>query len=178
MKKIKILLYNLIISIIFIVILESIFGYWFSEDNFGIYMRKERKINVQREMLFGNTTLKHYYKRNFYGFRGEEFDPKDVKIIFEGGSTGNEEYTPEELTIVGNLNKFFKEDELKIKIYNASTNGKSTFGFINDFLYWFPKIPNFNPTHDEPSTSLPPIEKWLIKLEDFPAFLPPLLRDM
>ena len=110
-------------------------------------MRKERKINVQREMILNNTKIKHYYKRNFYGFRGEEFDPKNVKIIFEGGSTGNEEMLPEELTIVGNINKLFKKDKLNIKIYNASTNGKSTLGFINDFLYWFPKIPNFKPNY-------------------------------
>ena len=36
-------------------------------------------VDTQTVMLF-------FYKRNFWGFRGEEFDPKDVKIIFEGGS--------------------------------------------------------------------------------------------
>ena len=113
MKKIKIIFYNLIIFIIFIVIFESIFGYWFSENNFGIYMRKERKLNVEREMISQNIKIKHYYKRNFYGFRGEEFDPKDVKVIFQGGSTGNEEYMPEELTIVGKLNEFFEKDKKK-----------------------------------------------------------------
>ena len=147
MKKNKILFYNLIILIGFVAILESIFGYWFSENNFGIYMRKERKLNVEREMISKNFRIKHFYKRNFYGFRGEEFNPEDVKIIFEGGSTGNEEYTPEELTIVGNLNNFFANDKIKIKIYNASTNGKSTAGFINDFLHWFPKIPSLKPSH-------------------------------
>ena len=147
MKKTKILFYNLIILITFLVIIESIFGYWFSENNFGIYMRKERKLNIEREMITKNFQIKHFYKRNFYGFRGEEFNPTDVKIIFNGGSTGNEEYTPEKLTIVGNLNKYFENDNIKIKIYNASTNGKSTAGFINDFLYWFPKIPNLQATH-------------------------------
>jgi len=147
MKKRKILFFNLIIFIFFICIIEGIFGYWFSENNFGIYMRKERKLNIKREMIFDNVKFEHHYKRNFYGFRGEEFDPKDVKIIFEGGSTGNQEYIPEEFTIVGNLNKLFDKDKINIKIYNASTNGKSTVGYINDFLFWFPKIPNFNPTY-------------------------------
>ena len=50
----------------------------------------------------------HTYKRNFYGFRGDDVDPKDQKIIFIGGSTGNQRYTPEEMTIVGLIN-----DELK-----------------------------------------------------------------
>ena len=82
MKK-KIFFYNLIIFIAFIVIMESFFGYWFSKNNFGIYMRKEIKLNIKREMIFNNIKLDHYYKRNFYGFRGEEFNPKDVKVIFE-----------------------------------------------------------------------------------------------
>ena len=34
-----------------------------------------------------------------------------------------------------------------IKIYNASTDGKSVNGYINDFNFWFPKIPNFNPKY-------------------------------
>ena len=54
MRKIKILFYNLIIFTIFIAIIESIFGYWFSENNFGIYMRKERKLNIEREMITKN----------------------------------------------------------------------------------------------------------------------------
>ena len=40
-----------------------------------------------------NKEYKFFYKRNFYGFRGDEFDPKDVKIVFEGGSTGNQRFT-------------------------------------------------------------------------------------
>ena len=38
---------------------------------------------------------------------------------------------------------FLKNDNTKLKIYNASTDGKTTQGYVNDFLYWFPKIPNF-----------------------------------
>ena len=86
-----------------------------------------------------------FYKRNFYGFRGEEVDPKDIKIVFLGGSTGNQRVTPENLTIVGLLNTKLNEDGYNFKIYNGSTDGKSSKGYANDFKYWFPKIPNFNP---------------------------------
>ena len=88
-----------------------------------------------------------FYTRNFWGFRGEEFNPEDVKIIFEGGSTGNQRFTPENLTIVGQLNNILILNNKKTKIYNASTDGKSVTGYINDFLFWFPKIPNFNPEY-------------------------------
>ena len=147
MKLIKIISYNCIFFVILILICEIIFGYWFSENNFGIYMRKERRINWQTNVNFNGTEHNFLYKRNFWGFRGEEFDPKEIKIIFEAGSTGNQRYTPQNLTIVGQLNKKFNLDNQKKKIYNASTDGKSVEGYINDFLFWFPKIPDLNPDY-------------------------------
>lgn len=108
-------------------------------------MRKERKINWQTNSSFYGENYNFFYKRNFWGFRGNEFDPKDVKIIFQGGSTGNQRFTPENLTIVGFLNERLKKEKINMKIYNASTDGKSVNGYINDFKYWFTKIPNFNP---------------------------------
>ena len=110
-------------------------------------MRKERKINWLTETTFFGENYNFYYKRNYWGFRGEEFDPSNVKIIFEGGSTGNQRYTPENLTIVGLINKKLKSNNYNLNIYNASTDGKSLNGYINDFKYWFPKIPNLKPKY-------------------------------
>tara|TARA_B100001758_G_C18380520_1_gene596946 strand:- start:274 stop:1311 length:1038 start_codon:yes stop_codon:yes gene_type:complete len=147
MKLFKIIVYNFLIFFSLIIILETIFGYWFKKENFGIYMRKERKINWQTTSSFYGENYNFFYKRNFWGFRGEEFDPSDVKIVFEGGSTGNQRFTPENLTIVGLLNDKFKNLNHSILIYNASTDGKSVSGYINDFNFWFSKIPNFNPKY-------------------------------
>jgi hypothetical protein len=147
MKLVKNFFYNFIFFIIFILIFEIFFGYWFTENNFGIYMRKERRINWQTQAIFDGKEYNFFYKRNFWGFRGDELDPKKVKIIFEGGSTGNQRYTPQDLTIVGQLNKKFDLTTQKNKIYNASTNGKSVDGYVNDFLFWFPKIPSLNPEY-------------------------------
>tara|TARA_B100001063_G_scaffold239563_1_gene263286 strand:- start:293 stop:1195 length:903 start_codon:yes stop_codon:yes gene_type:complete len=110
-------------------------------------MRKERKINWQTTSFFKGNEYNFFYKRNFWGFRGDEFDPKDVQIIFEGGSTGNQRYHPEDLTIVGLLNNEFKSINSDINIYNASTDGKSTIGYINDFKFWFTKIKDFSPKY-------------------------------
>ena len=71
-------------------------------------MRKERKINWLTTSNFNKKKYDFFYKRNYWGFRGEEFDPKNVKVIFEGGSTGNQRFTPEELTIVGLINQKLK----------------------------------------------------------------------
>ena len=145
MKLLKLLSINFLIFFILILLVEIFLGFWFSKNNFGIYMRKERKINWITDIKINNQKYKFSYKRNFWGFRGEEFDPKNVKIIFQGGSTGNQRFTPEELTIVGQLNKRLKKDNIDYLIYNSSTDGKSTNGYINDFLYWFPKIDKLKP---------------------------------
>ena len=147
MKFLKIIVINFFIFFLLIIILEVIFGYWFKSENFGIYMRKERKVNWQTESSFNGKSYNFFYQRNFWGFRGNEFDPKDVRIVFEGGSTGNQRFTPEDQTIVGILNKNLSKKGNKFKVYNASTDGKSVSGYINDFKFWFPKIPNFNPKY-------------------------------
>lgn len=141
----KIIIYNFFIFFILIFLIELIFGYWFDENNFGIYMRKHRMQKDTYQVKFNEKLYTHTYKRNFYGFRGKEIDPKYQKIIFIGGSTGNQRYTPENLTIVEQINSKLKKLNIKEKIYNASMDGKSTFGIINDFEFWFPKLKDFNP---------------------------------
>ncbi len=145
LKKIQLIFYNLIFFLIFIIILESIFGYWLKKNNFGIHMRNERNKNWKTISIFNDEKYNFFYKRNFYGFRGGEFNPENVKIIFNGGSTSNQRYTPENLTIVGNLNAMLKKDGLKPTIYNAATNGKSLRGIIYDFKFWFNKIDKLEP---------------------------------
>ena len=146
-EKIKVTIYNFIILIFIFSIFEMIFGYWFKKDNFGIHMRNERNKNWKTTSRFNDKEYNFFYKRNFYGFRCGEYDPKDVKIIFNGGSTSNQRYTPENLTIVGLINKKFKKDGINIEVYNAATNGKSLRGIIYDFNFWFKRIKNFKPEY-------------------------------
>ena len=75
-------------------------------------MRSERNINDLVNVTHNNKKYEFYYKRNFYAFRGDEIDPSSIEIVFEGGSTGNQRFTPEEYTIVGNLNKLFKKERV------------------------------------------------------------------
>ena len=147
MSFFRLVTYNFLVFLLLIIFLEATLGYWFKKENFGIYMRKERKINWQTTSYFNGKEYKFFYKRNFWGFRGNEFNPKNVKIIFEGGSTGNQRFTPENLTIVGQLNKKLSDSNQSDLIYNASTDGKSVTGYINDFKHWFSKIPEFKPKY-------------------------------
>ena len=147
MSFLRLIYYNFLVFFVAIILIEIFFGYWFKDENFGIYMRKERKINWLTTSNFNKKKYDFFYKRNYWGFRGEEFDPKNVKVIFEGGSTGNQRFTPEELTIVGLINQKLKNSNFSINIFNASTDGKSLNGYINDFNFWFSKIPNFKPEY-------------------------------
>ena len=121
MKILKIIYYNFLVFLALIILIEVFFGYWFKDENFGIYMRKERKINWQTSSNFNGKVYNFSYKRNYWGFRGEEFDPKNVQVIFEGGSTGNQRFTPQKLTIVGLINEKFRLSNVNINIYTGKT---------------------------------------------------------
>ena len=141
----KVISINFFVFIFFIFIFEIFFGYYFKENNFGYIMRSERQKDQIYEVIHNGQKYTYNYKRNFYGFRGNEINPSNIKIVFEGGSTGNQKFTPEELTIVGLLNSKLKKHNKELEIINASTDGKTTRGYINDFIYWFSKIKNFKP---------------------------------
>jgi len=110
-------------------------------------MRSERQKDKIYEVIHNEKKYTYHYKRNFYGFRGNEIAPSDIKIVFEGGSTGNQKFTPEELTIVGLLNSKLKKFNENLEIINASTDGKTTRGYVNDFIHWFDKLENFKPEY-------------------------------
>ena len=141
MNFIRIIYYNFLVSLVLIILIEIFFGYWFKDENFGIYMRKERKINWQTSSNFNGKVYNFSYKRNYWGFRGEEFDPKNVQVIFEGGSTGNQRFTPEELTIVGLLNQKLKNSNFNINIFKNRSNSIYSwniifFMIISNTTYW------------------------------------------
>lgn len=146
-KILKILVGNFFTFILLVLIFESFFGYYFKDNNFGYIMRSERQKDQIYEVIHNDQKYIYNYKRNFHGFRGREINPSDIKIVFEGGSTGNQKFTPEELTIVGLLNSKLKNLNTNLEIINASTDGKTTKGYVNDFIHWFNKLENFKPEY-------------------------------
>ena len=63
-SKIKILLINTGIFFICLLIIEIIFGYWFSEFNLGPYMREHRLKKNPLVLVYNNETYNYIYKRN------------------------------------------------------------------------------------------------------------------
>ena len=145
-KVFKLFLINIAVFFSLIICIELIFGYWFQDYNFGPELRGKR---IQK-IVFNHNNKKTIYLRDFYGFREdvniyEKYDASKIKIIFNGGSTGDEMYLNYNDTIVGNINSYLKKDNTNLKIYNASLSGKSLKGHIQEFKSWFQNIPNFKP---------------------------------
>ena len=144
-NNLKLIFLNFIFFFLFIIIIELIFGYWFEKYNFGPYLREHRLKKVPYKMTFNNIEYNYDYIKNSLAFRGQEIDPKEIKIIMIGGSTTDERYKPEEFSIVEILNKKLFKQNYQKKIVNAGIEGQSTRGHIANFKYWFNKIENFNP---------------------------------
>ena len=146
LKIFKLYLINIAVFFSLIICIELIFGYWFQDYNFGPELRGKR---IQK-IVFNHNNEETIYLRDFYGFREdvniyEKYDASKIKIIFNGGSTGDEMYLNYNDTIVGNINSYLKKDNTNLKIYNASLSGKSLKGHIQEFKSWFQNIPNFKP---------------------------------
>ena len=144
-KLTKPLLTNFLILFSFIVLIELIFGYWFDKDNFGPIMREHRLKNQPTLYNYEGKTYKYNYRRNYYGFRGDDIDPSDIEAIIMGGSTVDERYKPDEFTITGYLNKNLKKNKYNLTIVNAGIEAQSTVGMIYNFKHWFSKLKNFSP---------------------------------
>ena len=149
-KILSILIINFLVFAFLIIIIELSFGHWLKDNYFSHHMRGKRLQKIEFNFERENFSKKVIFKRDYYGFREDyEFDNRydlsEIKIVFNGGSTGEEMYKPYDKTIVGNLNGLLKEQNLRYKIYNASLAGKSSRGKINDFNFWFNKLEDFNP---------------------------------
>ena len=149
-KIIKTIFINLIFISLIVLVFELSLGHWFEKNYFGYNMKGKRLQKIEFTINKENLKKEWTYRRDYYGFR-EEFDFKDkydlskIDVVFTGGSTGAEMILPYDETIVGNLNNFFYNSDINIKIFNASLDGKSLIGKINDFNQWFNKLENFNP---------------------------------
>ena len=141
----KIIFINFLVFLISITVIEIFFGFWFSEHNFGPYMREHRLKKNHAILTYNGIQYNYIYKRNYHGFRGEEIDPSQIEAVIIGGSTTDERYKPSDFTITENLNLLLKKNGYDFKIINAGIEGQSTYGHIYIFKHWFTKLENFFP---------------------------------
>ena len=74
----KIWIYNILFIILLISITEIVLGSWFKSDSFGSTIRNGRLKDRLYEVEHNGKKYEFRYKKNFYGFRGEEVDPKNI----------------------------------------------------------------------------------------------------
>ena len=141
----KIFLINTLILFLFILIIEILFGYWFDKDNLGPFMREHRMKNQRIEYTLNGVKEIYFYRRNYYGFRGKDMKPSEIKAVIMGGSNIEQRYEPEKNTIAGFLNYNLDKDNLNFEIINAGVEAQSTRGMVLSFKNWFFKLKNFSP---------------------------------
>ena len=140
----KVLYFNLFLLTFLFVVIELIFGYWF-KNKLDLKLTAERNIERVYKFDFEFHKGTSLYKRDNLAFRigKKEVKPKNIDIIFVGGSTTNQKFLNYEDTIVGILNS----KKSSKNIVNAGIDGMSIIGHLNSFENWFDKIKNLNPKY-------------------------------
>ncbi len=140
----KVIYINFFLLLFLLLIIELTFGYWF-KNKFNLKLTAER--NIERIYKFNFELHKgtSLYKRDNLAFRigKKEVKPKNIDIVFSGGSTTNQKFLNYKDTIVGILNT----KNVSKNIVNAGIDGMSIIGHLNSFENWFDKIKNLKPEY-------------------------------
>ena len=140
----KVIYINFFLLLFLLLIIELTFGYWF-KNKFNLKLAAER--NIERIYKFNFELHKgtSLYKRDNLAFRigKKEVKPKNIDIVFSGGSTTNQKFLNYKDTIVGILNT----KNVSKNIVNAGIDGMSIIGHLNSFENWFDKIKNLKPEY-------------------------------
>jgi len=142
-NKTRIVLVNLLILAAGLLVVEIFFGDWFSSNRLN-------QLNLVRDVeyiydvrdLYPINDRQIVYKRDGYGLRGSYGRPDEIDILTVGGSTTDQRYISDGATWQDVLQREFSSHGVSLNIANAGINGRSTYGHIKNFDWWFPYIPN------------------------------------
>jgi lysophospholipase L1-like esterase len=146
-RIVKIGLLNVCFLLLGIAVLEVVFGTWFSSDPLDhLNIQRGIEINVDATDLYpgGGAFM---YRRNRWGFRGDDVRPAEIDAVAIGGSTTNQLYLAEESTWQTFMEERLRELGRPLKIANAGLDGHSTVGMLYSFEAWFPHIPGLKPAY-------------------------------
>ena len=146
LQSLKIFSVNLMLIILGLVVCEVFFGNWFKSNSISnLWIPNNTSLMIDLKNLYPSDTQNIQVNIDKYGFRGVYKNLSNIDILTVGGSTTKQMYISDGLTWQDVLQKRFHEDKKYISIVNAGIDGQSTFGHINNFLEWFPILPNFRP---------------------------------
>ena len=147
LKFFKVIVINFFLGLVLFSLIEFTFGYWFDEDNLGPYMREYRMRKNNYNITYEGKQYEFVYKRNYYGFRGDEVPLEKISAVFIGGSTADERYKPDPFTITGLINNKINKETKDIELFNAGIEGQTTRGHMANLKFWFPRLKNFKPKY-------------------------------
>lgn len=138
---------NAFITIILFLIIELIFGNWFTTkpiQNLNILKNISQKVDVTP--FYSNQNQYITYTRDEFGLRGTSCsNPNKISILTVGGSTTDQRYIDDKETWQALLEDKFKQDKTPQTFGNAGLDGHSTYAHVKSFYQWFPLIPNLKP---------------------------------
>lgn len=138
---------NILVLFGFVVILELVFGTWFSDVHALHQFTKPRDLRIERDNPIADSPATIIYTRDENGFRGLETDVSDIDIITVGGSTTDQRFLDDSQTYQASLTSLFAKDGTPVSIANAGIDGQTTFGHIENFASWFNLIDGLKPRY-------------------------------
>ena len=148
-NPVKIILWNLGLIVLGAVILELLFGTWVRDDPLALLnliRNGEWRYEIDYPQIAEEDRIV-IYRRDNYGLRGSFGEPQDIDILTVGGSTTEQRYISEGKTWQDILQSKFNSHGKPLSIANTGLSGRTTFGHIRDFDYWFPMIPKLKPKY-------------------------------
>ena len=140
---IKVMIFNLSLLLTLLFLLELIFGGWIFGNQINHQnIIKNSDIKLSVEGLYNWPAEEIIYKRDEFGFRSKYNSINSIDIITVGGSTTDQRYISEGFTFQDVLRDQFYKNGKEVSIVNAGIDGQSTYGHLQNFDYWFNKIPN------------------------------------
>jgi lysophospholipase L1-like esterase len=128
-----------------LLVIEAIFGGWFSSGGFGA-LHIPRDVVLRHDISNkGQAGGIAVYRRDQWGLRGGHETPDRIDLLALGGSTTNELYIDDNETWTAVLQREFAAAGRPVIIANAGIDGHSTVGHLNSFDLWFPRVPGLKP---------------------------------
>lgn len=144
----KILLFNILLFLLGIIIIELVFGNWIRQNNLNkLHIIRSRTFHFQLDSLYDFPSTFITYSRDKYGLRGSFNAPSEIDILTVGGSTTDQKFITDGKTWQDIIEQRSDSMEKKVILANAGVDGQTTYGHIKNFDWWFKYIPNLQPKY-------------------------------
>ena len=145
LKIINILLLNIFFLFLGIIILEIIFGKWFSKNNYGnLLIPRYSTATIDNPPY--NSERNYIYTRDKNGFRANNYNLDEVDILIIGGSTTEERDVDDNLI----WTKVFEREISKkkdLQVLNAGIGGQTSYEHGVMFELWFARFKELKPKY-------------------------------